>query len=103
MIGPVGVAMTAVLVGSLGVLLLGLGMVAGQLIGALVLELIVPTGSEGVQLSSVVGILITLLAVALTSLDGRAKRAAPATRGAVPGAADRPRDARDAPGSAAAG
>jgi transporter family-2 protein len=103
MIGPVGVAMTAILVGSLGVLLLGLGMVAGQLIGALVLELVVPTGSEGVQLSSVVGIVVTLVAVALTSLDGRAKRAAPATRRAVRGAADRPRDAREAPGSAAAG
>jgi transporter family-2 protein len=74
MIGPVGVAITAILVSSLGVLLLGLGMVAGQLIGALVLELIVPTASGGVQLSSVVGIAVTLVAVALTSLDGRPKR-----------------------------
>jgi transporter family-2 protein len=103
MIGPVGVAMTAILVSRLGVLLLGLGMVAGQLIGALVLELLVPTRSGGVQLASVVGIAVTLAAVALTSLDGREKRAAPATRRAVPGAADRPRDVGDAPGSAAAG
>jgi transporter family-2 protein len=103
MIGPVGVAMTAILVSRLGVLLLGLGMVAGQLIGALVLELLVPTRSGGVQLASVVGIAVTLAAVALTTLDGREKRAAPATRGAVPGAADRPRDVGEAPGSAAAG
>jgi transporter family-2 protein len=95
--------MTAILVSRLGVLLLGLGMVAGQLIGALVLELLVPTRSGGVQLASVVGIAVTLAAVALTTLDGREKRAAPATRGAVPGAADRPRDVGEAPGSAAAG
>jgi transporter family-2 protein len=74
-IGPVGVAMTAVLVARLGVLLLGLGMVAGQLIGALVLELIVPTASGGVQPASVVGIAVTLVAVALTSFEGRGRRA----------------------------
>jgi transporter family-2 protein len=73
-IGPIGVAMGAILVRTLGVLLLGLGMVAGQLIGALVLELIVPTGA-GVQEASVVGIALTLVAVALTSLDGRVKGA----------------------------
>jgi transporter family-2 protein len=70
-IGPIGVAAGAILVHRLGVLLLGLGMVAGQLIGALVLELIVPTGSGGVQLASVVGIALTLVGVAVTSLDGR--------------------------------
>jgi transporter family-2 protein len=74
-IGPIGVAAGAVLVRSLGVLLLGLGMVAGQLIGALVLELIVPTSQGGVQASAVAGIALTLLAVAITSLDGRRGRA----------------------------
>jgi transporter family-2 protein len=67
-IGPIGVAVGAILVHTLGVLLLGLGMVAGQLVGALVLEMVVPTA--GVQASSIIGILLTLLAVAITSLDG---------------------------------
>ncbi len=70
-IGAVGVALGAVLVGSLGVLLLGLGMVAGQLIGALVLELIVPTGAAALQPATFLGIALTLLAVGLTALDGR--------------------------------
>jgi transporter family-2 protein len=68
-IGPIGVAVGAILVHTLGVLLLGLGMVAGQLVGALVLEMVVPTA--GVQASSIIGIVLTLLAVAITSLDGR--------------------------------
>ena len=72
-IGPIGVAVGAILVHSLGVLLLGLGMVAGQLIGALILELVVPTA--GVQASSLIGIALTLVAVAVTSLDGRRQRA----------------------------
>lgn len=96
MIGPIGVALTAILVSSLGVLLLGLGMVAGQLLGALVLELVVPTASGGVQPASVVGIVVTLAAVALTSLDGRrerkprpaALRRRPAGAPSAPGAAD---------------
>jgi bacterial/archaeal transporter family-2 protein len=102
MIGPVGVAMTAILVSSLGVLLLGLGMVAGQLIGALVLELVVPTASGGVQPASVVGIAVTLIAVALTSLDGRRKRASRGTRVAVSRAGRAP-EAGASPESAAAG
>ncbi len=71
-IGPIGVAVGAILVHTLGVLLLGLGMVAGQLVGALVLEMVVPTA--GVQASSIIGIVLTLLAVAITSLDGSRRR-----------------------------
>jgi transporter family-2 protein len=93
--------MTAILVSRLGVLLLGLGMVAGQLIGALVLELVVPTASGGVQVASVVGIAVTLIAVALTSLDGRTKRAASARAGGAD-AANRPRDVGSPPESAPA-
>ena len=77
-IGPIGVAAGAILVHRLGVLLLGLGMVAGQLIGALLLELIVPTSNGGVQLASVAGIVLTLIAVGVTSLEGRRRSPAPA-------------------------
>jgi bacterial/archaeal transporter family-2 protein len=108
MIGPIGVALSGTLVRILGVLLLGLGMVAGQLIGALVLELIVPTASGGIQPSSVIGIALTLVAVGLTSLDGRGTRAGAGagTRGvAAPerGRGDRSCEAGSASGSAAAG
>ena len=105
-IGPIGIAMSAVLVGRLGVLLLGLGMVAGQLIGALVLELIVPTAGGGIQVASVVGIALTLAAVGITSLDGRTKRSADAaetsTEPAPHDRATRPREAGEPSGSAAA-
>ncbi|BDZ45411.1 hypothetical protein GCM10025866_13200 [Naasia aerilata] len=59
-------------------LLMGLGMVAGQLIGSLILELVVPTSPGGVQLASLFGIALTLVAVAVTTLDGRKKDAASA-------------------------
>jgi transporter family-2 protein len=106
-IGPIGVAAGAILVRTLGVLLLGLGMVAGQLIGALILELIVPTGG-GIQLTSVIGIALTLVAVALTSLDGRGRSAGARTRtrgaeAAGRGRAGRSREAGSPSGTTAAG
>ena len=88
-IGPIGVALTAVLVSSLGVLLLGLGMVAGQLLGALVIEAVAPTASGGIHPASVAGVVVTLLAVALTSLDGRLGRRAGARGVRADGAGSR--------------
>lgn len=77
--GPLGagfVAMAAVVVRRLGVLRLGLGIIAGQLVGALVLDLVLPVADQGVALRTFVGVALTLVAVAvsgqaLPSLRGR--------------------------------
>ena len=59
----------------LGVLLLGLGMISGQLIGSLVLDLVVPAEGHELGIPTVVSTIVTLLAVSLTILGGRRRRA----------------------------
>ena len=71
--GPMGavfVAVAAVVVRTLGVLRLGLAITAGQLVGALLLDLVVPVSDAGVELPTVVGIALTLVAVAVSGRRG---------------------------------
>ena len=71
--GPMGavfVAVAAVVVRTLGVLRLGLAITAGQLVGALLLDLVVPVSDAGVELATVVGIALTLVAVAVSGRRG---------------------------------
>ncbi len=84
------VAGAAVLVRYTGVLLLSMGLVSGQLIGALLLDLLVPTAGTRVEVSTVVGVCLTLVAVGVATLpqrsrSGRDPRRGPATaaRGAI--------------------
>ena len=73
--GPMGatfVAVAAIVVRRLGVLRLGLAVIAGQLVGALLLDLTLPVHGQGVELLTVVGVALTLVAVAIS---GRAARA----------------------------
>ncbi len=68
--GPLGMItiMTAVAaVRYTGVLLLGLASVAGQLIGAVLLDVIVPTGG-GLTLATVLGTAITMVAVGIAAI-----------------------------------
>ena len=72
--GPMGasfVAVAAIVVRRLGVLRLGLAVIAGQLVGALLLDLLLPVHEQAVDLLTVVGVALTLLAVAVS---GRAAR-----------------------------
>lgn len=69
--GPLGVAfigLGAVLVTKVGVLLAAMGMIAGQLIGSLILDLVFPAPGTVVTLATVAGTLLTLLAVVVASL-----------------------------------
>ncbi|WP_028281551.1 DMT family transporter [Arthrobacter sp. H5] len=69
--GPMGcvfIGVGALLVRSLGVLLTGLGMIAGQLVGSLVLDLLVPTPGTVIALATVAGPVLTLGAIVLTTL-----------------------------------
>lgn len=72
--GPMGavfVAVAAVTVRTLGVLRLGLGVIAGQLVGALLLDQLAPVHGAGVDALTVVGVLLTLVAV---GVSGRVRR-----------------------------
>jgi transporter family-2 protein len=71
--GPIGalyVVVTAAIVRRLGVLLLGLALIAGQLVGAVLLDLVAPTGRD-LTGATVVGVVLTLVAVAVAAAPGR--------------------------------
>ena len=74
-LGVIFIAVAAVTVRTLGVLRLGLATVAGQLVGAIVLDLVAPATEHGVAIATVVGALLTFVAV---GISGRAPRTAPA-------------------------
>jgi transporter family-2 protein len=69
--GPMGcvfIGLGALLVRSLGVLVTGLGMIAGQLLGSLALDLILPTPGTVVAPATVLGTILTLAAIVLATL-----------------------------------
>ncbi|HEX3647479.1 MAG TPA: DMT family transporter [Pseudonocardiaceae bacterium] len=72
--GPLGVVLIATAIAAVrlvGVLVLGLSSVAGQLVGALLLETLLPGGPGGSVLYSAVGTVLALVAVAVAGLPGR--------------------------------
>lgn len=72
--GPLGVlavGVAAAIVPITGVLLLGLGTVAGQLIGALLLDLLLPAGSGQVTITTLLGVALTLVSVTVVALPDR--------------------------------
>lgn len=69
--GPMGcvfIGLGALLVRSLGVLVTGLGMIAGQLLGSLGLDLLVPAPGTIVAPATVLGTVLTLAAIVLATL-----------------------------------
>jgi transporter family-2 protein len=69
--GPMGcvfIGLGALLVRSLGVLVTGLGMIAGQLLGSLGLDLLVPAPGSIVAPATVLGTVLTLAAIILATL-----------------------------------
>ncbi|MFD5277336.1 DMT family transporter [Pseudarthrobacter sp. NPDC058362] len=69
--GPMGcifIGLSALLVRTLGVLVTGLGMIAGQLVGSLVLDIVLPAPGSVVAPATVLGTLLTLAAIVLTTL-----------------------------------
>lgn len=71
LLGVLFVAGAAVLVRFTGVLLLGLGMIAGQLLASLVLDVVAPTAQGGVHPITVLGTVLTLAAVVVASVPAR--------------------------------
>ncbi|PRX43313.1 transporter family-2 protein [Prauserella shujinwangii] len=78
--GPIGVvfiACAAVIVSWVGVLVFGLAAIAGQLVGSVVLDLLLPAAPVPLRASTLLGCGIALVAVALAGVGGRrATRAA---------------------------
>ena len=69
--GPLGcifIGVGALLVRSLGVLLTSLGMIAGQLIGSLVLDIVLPAPGSVVVAATVLGTGLTLVAIVVATL-----------------------------------
>jgi transporter family-2 protein len=66
LLGVVYIAVAAALVGRLGVLRLTLGAVSGQVVGALLIDVIAPTPGLRLTVATVVGALLTLVAVGIT-------------------------------------
>ncbi|WP_426006713.1 DMT family transporter [Paenarthrobacter sp. NyZ202] len=67
-LGCVAIGLAALLVRSLGVLVTGLGMIAGQLVGSLALDVVIPTSGTVVALPTVLGTLLTLAAIVVATL-----------------------------------
>jgi bacterial/archaeal transporter family-2 protein len=71
LIGVAFVAVTSIVVKTLGVLLLGLANVFGQIVGAMTLDLLVPVGDARITLSLIVGALVTVVAVLIGTMRPR--------------------------------
>ncbi|MGW0226829.1 DMT family transporter [Actinopolymorpha singaporensis] len=65
------ISLAAYVVKITGVLLLGLTSVAGQLVGALVLDAALPTSSAHLTVTTVIGTLLTLVAVGIAAVPAR--------------------------------
>ncbi|WP_431245343.1 DMT family transporter [Leifsonia xyli] len=74
-LGCVFIGVTALLVRITGVLLLGLATVAGQLVAALLLDLLLPTSGHGLAFSTIGGTLLAIVAVAIASIRWGSRRA----------------------------
>lgn len=89
--GPMGcvfIGLAALLVRSLGVLVTGLGMIAGQLLGSLALDVVLPARGTVVALPTVLGTLLTLFAIVVATLPwpkGALASRGPGGRQASPG------------------
>jgi bacterial/archaeal transporter family-2 protein len=69
--GPLGIVTVTTAVTAVrytGVLVVGLGSVAGQLAGAMVLDAVVPTAGGGLSVTSLVGAALTMVAVVVAAL-----------------------------------
>jgi transporter family-2 protein len=70
-LGATFIAVSASIVRAMGVLLLSLATIAGQLVVALLLDIVAPTSRNGVTVFTVVGTCLTLVAVAIAALPRR--------------------------------
>lgn len=78
--GPLGIVFVlaaVAVVRVIGVLLLGLGLIAGQVLGSLVLDALAPTRGQEPAVDAVVGAALTLVAVVVAALPSGRRRVIP--------------------------
>ena len=73
-IGVIFIAVSAAIVRAIGVLLLSLATIAGQLVTSLLLDVLAPTSREGITLTTILGTTLTLVAVVVAAVPSRAKK-----------------------------
>jgi transporter family-2 protein len=66
-LGIIFIGVASAVVGYIGVLLLGMGMIAGQIIGAVIIDLLLPTASGPPTAQTLIGAALALVAVLLAS------------------------------------
>lgn len=82
--GVVFIAAQTVIVRILGVLVMGLALLAGQLGAAVVFDLVVPLPGDGITAVTVAGAAVTLGAVGIAAVPGRRARRVRASSGGAP-------------------
>lgn len=70
-VGVIFIAGAAIIVRTTGVLLLGLGMIAGQLLASLLLDIVAPVEGRPLTAVTVIGTLLTLVAVCIAAIPQR--------------------------------
>lgn len=87
-LGCINLVLSALLIRRIGVLLTGLSMIAGQLIGALLMDWLLPVAGSVVYPQTVFGTLLTLAAIVVAALPGstlqRLRRRGPKVRQGPP-------------------
>ena len=73
-LGSIFIAGSAFVVARIGVLVLGVSVVAGQLLGATVIDLLAPSPLHPLTLSTVAGVVLALIAVAISSTSWQKKK-----------------------------
>ncbi|WP_425860124.1 DMT family transporter [Arthrobacter sp. TWP1-1] len=73
-LGCINLVLSALLIKRIGVLLTGLSMIAGQLIGALLMDWLLPVAGSVIHPQTVFGTLLTLAAIVVAALPGSALR-----------------------------
>lgn len=68
-LGSVFIAGSAFVVARIGVLVLGVSVVAGQLMGATVIDLIAPSPLHPLTVSTIAGVILAIVAVAISSIS----------------------------------
>jgi len=74
LIGILFVAGYAIVVKFTGVLLLGLGAIAGQLGASLIFDIVLPVAGQQIEWTTVVGTVVTLIAIGIASIPSRTTR-----------------------------
>ncbi len=75
-LGAVFIGLSAWIVGQIGVLLLALGAVAGQVVASLVIDVVLPSSAGAPTVTTVLGAALTLVAAGVAATPWRSRRAA---------------------------